>query len=43
MKQIEKDLSRTYPSLELFKTDEGKKQMLNVLTAFSKYDKDISK
>ena len=43
MKQIDKDLTRTYPTINLFKTDDGKIQLMNVLQAFSKYDRHNSK
>lgn len=43
MKQIDKDISRTYPTINLFKTEEGKIQLRNVLKAFSKYDRHNSK
>lgn len=42
-KQIRRDLARTYPSSELFKSDIGQNKMLNVLQAFSNYDREISK
>jgi hypothetical protein len=42
-KQIEKDLARTYPCAELFKSKQGQSKLMNVLTAFSKYDAEISK
>lgn len=43
MKQIDKDLTRTYPTINLFKTEEGKIELMNVLKAFSKYDRHNSK
>lgn len=42
-KQIDKDVGRTFPKYEFFKSDEGKLKLTNVLIAFSKYDKEISK
>ena len=41
MKQIGKDLSRTYPNHKLFKGEKMQDKMLNVLKAFSNYDKEI--
>lgn len=43
MKQILKDLSRTYPDNKMFKNPINQQKMLNVLKAFSNYDKEISK
>lgn len=40
-KQILKDLARTYPNVEYFKSEIGQKKMLNVLKAFSVYYKEI--
>jgi hypothetical protein len=42
MKQIIKDLARTYPSIKMFKDPINQQKMLNVLKAFSNYDKEIS-
>jgi hypothetical protein len=42
-RQIQRDLNRTYPSCSLFRSEEGQEKMLNVLKAFSNYDRDISK
>lgn len=42
-KQIEKDIPRTYPSSLLFQSKEGQNMLYNVLSAFSNYDKEISK
>lgn len=42
-KQIEKDVGRTFPNYDLYRSDEGKLKLTNVLIAFSKYDKEISK
>ncbi len=43
LKQISKDLSRTYPNLKFFKNAEGQNKMMNVLKAFSVYYKEICK
>ena len=43
MKQILKDLSRTYPDKKMFKNPVIQQKMLNVLKAYSNYDKEISK
>jgi len=43
MKQILKDLSRTYPDQKMFKNPINQNKMLNVLKAYSNYDKQISK
>ncbi len=40
-KQIIKDLSRTYPDKKIFKTPAMQQKMLNVLKAYSNYDKQI--
>ena len=42
MKQILKDLNRTYPDNKLFNLKQQQK-MLNVLRAYSNYDSEISK
>jgi hypothetical protein len=42
-KQIQKDLARTYPHNKMFKSFNGQLRMLNVLKAYSNYDKQIRK
>lgn len=37
LKQINRDLARTYPSVEFFKTEDAQNKMMNVLKAFSNY------
>ena len=41
MRQIKKDLNRTYPSSSIFKDDRIIKKLKNVLRAFSNYDNSI--
>ena len=41
-RQIQRDLNRTYPHTPYFKSQDGQDGMLNVLKAFSNYDRDIS-
>ena len=41
LKQIIKDLTRTYPDTKMFKIKENQIKMLNVLKAFSNYDSQI--
>ena len=43
LKQINRDLARTYPSNEFFKSEVGQNKMLNVLKAFSNYYTEICK
>jgi hypothetical protein len=42
-KQIQKDLARTYPNNKMFRSLNGQLRMLNVLKAYSNYDKQIRK
>lgn len=41
LKQINRDLARTYPSVEFFKTENAQNKMMNVLKAFSNYYTEI--
>ncbi|MCQ2816680.1 MAG: TBC domain-containing protein [archaeon] len=40
LKQIIKDLNRTYPSVQMFKDEEMQRKLKNVLRAFSSYDRE---
>ena len=43
LKQINRDLARTYPSVEFFKGEIAQNKMMNVLKAFSNYYTEICK
>ena len=42
IKQIVKDLNRTYPEKRVFRMIENQQKMKDVLKAFSNYDREIS-
>ncbi len=41
LKQIKRDITRTYPDVDFFKTEIGQNKLLNVLKAFSNYYKEL--
>jgi hypothetical protein len=43
IKQINRDLARTYPSVEFFKSENAQNKMKNVLKAFSNYYTELCK